>query len=297
MIRKSSLLALLTLILLLSACLPEPTTTAPASPTAPSRTVAPTRTATQTGTIQWFPATRTPSPMPTAQALPTLEQHPGVGAPILSDDFSNPANWSTGEAEAGTVSAGGGSLSLANPGVKGMLLSFRKATNLTDFYLELTSNLGLCRGDDNYGVLVRSASLQDYYRFLIACNGQIRLERVKNGQIALLQDWTFSGQVPPGSPLVLKLGVWAVGSDLRFFINDVFQFAAKDSVLTVGTVGVFARASGQNPLTVSFSDLKVSAVDRAAIPTPALTPSPTPTATRTRAPLPQTPTPVFKRTP
>ncbi len=178
-----------------------------------------------------------------------------------------------------------------------MLLSFRKATNLTDFYLELTSNLGMCRGDDNYGVLVRSASLQDSYRFLITCDGQIRLERVKNGQIALLQDWTLSGQVPPGSPLVLKLGIWAVGSDLRFFINDVFQFAARDNVLTVGTVGVFSRASGQNPLTVSFTDLKVSSVDRAAIPTTTLPPVPTPTVTRTRAPYPQTPTPVFRRTP
>lgn len=297
--RAFLLTACTVLALVLGACLPQTppgaSATLESSPKSPSPSVV-LPSPTQTGTIQWFPATRTPLPIPTVQMEPTREQRPGLGDVILSDDFTNASQWTTGENEAGTVSTGDGDLTMAMPVTKGMLISLRKNTNLNDFYLEVTSSLNLCRGDDQYGLLFRASSLQDYYRVLISCAGQVRLERIKNGSTMFLHDWTYSGQVPPGSPLVLKLGVWAAGSDLRLFINDVFQFSTTDNVLPVGSVGMFARSSGQNPLTVSFSDLKVYAVDRSAIPTPAPSVTITPTITRTPWGPTKTATPVFMHT-
>lgn len=296
--RSACVLALAAAALLLSACLGTPTSIAPTDSGAPAQPDAPTVSPSPAGTIQWFPATRTPVPLPTVeQSQPTVESRPAQGAVVFSDDFSAPAAWSgMGPAAAGTASMGGGELTLALPGQAGMLVSLRNTGTVSDFSLEITSNLSLCRGNDNYGVLVRAASSQDYYRFLVACNGQARVERVKNGKIALLQDWTYSGQVPPGAPLLLKLGVWAAGSDLRFFIDDIFQFAVKDAVLQAGTVGVFARSSGQTPLTVSFSNLVVRAVDASAVPTLPSTPTTTPTVTRTLAGPTRTSTPVFMKT-
>lgn len=282
------LVRLLVLALLLGACVEAPQDL---STPAPSGT--PTRTPTQTGTILWFPPTRTPRPIATVQVFPTPDQRPAVGEVLLKDDFTQPGQWTNGQADVGVVSYGDGELTLAVQAQKGMLVSLRNSTNLSDFYLELTSSLSLCRGPDNYGLLVRATSVQDYYRFLITCDGQIRLERVKNGKTAVLQEWMYSGQVPPGSPLVLKLGVWVVKTNLRFFINDVYQFSASDTILSNGSVGVYARSNGITPVTVSFSDLVVHAIHPNEIPLPTPTFTLQPTATRTLAGPTLTPTPVF----
>lgn len=267
--------------LLLNGCIPAAAQGTP-TPALPSATF--TLTPTQTGTINWFPATRTPTPPPVMEVQPTVERRPGIGKLVLEDDFTKPNQWNTGPSAAGSITLGDGTLTLAIPNLTGNLLSLRGSTTLTDFYLEITSSLSLCRGSDIYGLLLRAQSAQDYYRLLINCQGQVRLERVKNGQVVILQDWMYSGQVPPGSPLVLRLGFFAVRGDLRVFINDMYQFSAADTVFTSGTVGVFARSNGENALTVNFSDLQVHLVDPARVPTNTPTPTITPSPTRTRAP-------------
>lgn len=267
--------------LLLGGCAvaaPQGTPT-PAPPTA-SITPSPT----QTGTILWFPATRTPTPPQVIEVQPTVEHRPGIGKLILEDDFTKANQWNTGQSAAGSITLGDGTLTLAIPNLTGSLLSLRSATTLTDFYLEITATLGLCRGADSYGLLLRAQSAQDFYRLLINCQGQVRLERLKNGQVVILQDWVYSGQVPPGSPLVLRIGFFAVRGDLRIFINDMYQFSAADTIFSSGTVGVFARSNGENALTVNFSDLQVHLVDPARVPTNTPTPTITPSPTRTRAP-------------
>jgi hypothetical protein len=281
--RLAALIALLAALILLSACIPS-AAAAPELPSATSPAPTITRTPTQTGTIVWFPATRTPTPPQVIEALPTVERRPGIGALILEDDFTKANQWSSGPSAAGNVIAGDGALTLAIPNLTGSLISLRGGTTITDFYLEITASLSLCRGEDSYGLLVRAASAQDYYRLLINCQGQVRLERLNNGYITILQDWTFSGQVPPGSPLVLRIGFFAVRGDLRVFINDMYQFSVADTVFSSGTVGVFARSNGQNALTVNFSDLQVHLVDPANVPTNTPTPTITPSPTRTRAP-------------
>jgi len=213
-----------------------------------------------TPTIIWFPATFTPTVFPTLAAQPTPEQLTGVGKMILSDNFSDTTLWSTGQNYLGSAAYGDQELTLAGAQPLGDLISLRKTPIPGDSYLEITSNLSMCRGADNYGLLLRASTQQDYYRLMISCLGLLRLERLKDGQIALLQDWIPSGQVPPGSPMELRLGVWAVGNELRFFVNDVYQFSARDPVWTNGKIGVYAHASGDSPLTVSFSDLQVYAV-------------------------------------
>jgi hypothetical protein len=131
-------------------------------------------------------------------------------------------------------------------------------------------------------LLLRASTAQDFYRLLLNCRGQLRLDRVKEARSLVLQDWLPSGQVPPGAMLPVRLGVWAMGSELRIFVNGIFQFAARDPLWPSGRVGLYARASGDTPLTVSFSNLQVQAIDTARVPTatPIPIPSVPPTATR-----------------
>ncbi len=214
-----------------------------------------------TATIIWFPATETPTPIPTEIKLPTPELRPGIGNIILSDDFTQETHWQTSKTASGNVVFGKGDLTLAVAAEKRGLQSFYYQAIPADVYLEMTANPSLCRGRDTYGLLLRAESDTSYYRFVLACTGEIRLERYRSGELAVLQDWTVSGQVPPGAPLFLQLGVWMKDNEMRFFINDIYQFSVQDPVFKSGQLGVFARTTNQPPLTVGFSNLKIFAIE------------------------------------
>ncbi len=240
----------LVILLGLTAC-SSPTPEAPSTPTLTSTPPAPT------ATIVWFPATETPTPLPTKINIPTPEQRPGIGEMLFSDDFTQKTHWQTSKTELGNVVFGKGDLTLAVAAERRGLQSFFYQPIPGDSYLEMTANPSLCRGRDTYGLLLRAESDASFYRFVIACTGEVRVERYRGGELAVLQDWTLSGQVPPGAPLFLQLGVWMKGQELRFFINEVYQFSVSDPVFKAGQLGVFARTGDKPPLTVGFSKLKV----------------------------------------
>jgi hypothetical protein len=67
-----------------------------------------------------------------------------------------------------------------------------------------------------------------------------------------------------------------VNSELRFFLNDVFQFSARDLTYKSGKIGLFARQAADTPITVSFSNLTVRSIE-AGYQLPKATPKPTAT--------------------
>lgn len=241
-------------LLVLTACLPIPTSPdVIATPTLP-----PFPTSTATPTIVWFPPVPTHTPFPTSTALPpTPELRPGVGDIILQDDFSSGKAWVLSSSASGSVALSKNKLTIAIATSKSYLYSVRSQPILGNFYVEITASPNLCRGADEYGLLLRVESAQDYYRFSVACNGQTRLDRVYHGQASSPQPWMQGTKVPVGSPSSSRLAVWAVGNEMRFFINDEYQFTVHDPLLPSGTLGVFARSAGDNALTVNYSDLVV----------------------------------------
>jgi hypothetical protein len=264
-IRKQVFLRWLALLWLFTAaaCLPEATPMPTPTPTA-TATITPTGTA----TIVWFPPTATPTPFPTLEMTPTLDLQPVLGDVIFEDTFTDTELWSTTRSAVGSVAYGKSELTLAVSQPKGTLISLRKTPELRDFYLEMDAQPSLCRGADMYGLLLRAASGQDFYRLMINCSGQLRMERVKDGRFVVIQDWTASGQFMPGGMLRARIGVSAQGKEFHIFINDVLQFSFQDPVFERGALGVFARSAGETPLTVSFSDLVVSNLSSAARPAP-----------------------------
>ena len=245
----------------------------------PLPTSTPAPIGTVTSTIVWFPASPTPTFAPVTPLQPTPDQRPAIGEIVLTDDFATDKNWQTLETSAGSVAYGKGDLTIAISEPGAYLSSLNKEVHLTDFYMEMTLSPSLCRGEDSYGLLFRAATGFDNYRLLINCSGKVRLERMIAGKPVPLRDWEASGQVPPGSPLKIRVGIWIVRNELRFFINDFYQFNARDPVFTNGGIGVFARSGGQNALTVSFSDLVIHAIIPEQVPTFAPpTPNPFPDA-------------------
>jgi hypothetical protein len=180
--------------------------------------------------------------------------NPGVGRAILSDDFSDDSVWDTASSENASATIGHNRLILvAKPGY--YLSSMRRKMPLSDFYAEITAQPSLCRGEDNYGMIVRGVG-SSFYRFVLACNGQIRAERINGGTRLPIQEPVLSGDAP-GAPGEVRIGVWAVGSEMRLFLNERYQFSISDPSFPTGAIGVYVRSTGDTPVTVIFSDLEV----------------------------------------
>ena len=238
----------------LVACLPSPTPLPPL----PTETRLPTETAAPT--TVWFPPTATPSPFPTPVITPTVDLRPQLGGVIFQDDFTNPSLWTLGQTASSSVAMGNNKLSLVLNQPGGYLFSLRQEPILDDFYLEITANTSLCRGTDEYGMLLRVTPGLEFYRFSLSCDGQVRLDKYYQGRASSPQPWSMSGAVPPGAPSKSRLAVWAKDKELLFYINDEYQFTVLDPSISEGSLGAFIRSDGDNTVSISFSDLLVHQV-------------------------------------
>ena len=192
---------------------------------------------------------------------------PGLGSEIITDDFSSSANWDIAASNEASANIKNNRLTLSVQS-EVYILSLRNDLALDNYYAEITARPSLCRDGDNYGILIR-ASATNYYRFALTCNGTARAERISGGTRLILQQPLPSGDVPPGAPGEVRIGVWAVGREMRLFLNGRFQFTISDPSFPIGALGVFVRSVGETAAVVSFSDLTVQTVDYV-LPTPTL---------------------------
>jgi hypothetical protein len=242
---------LLAMTLFMVSCLPV--NLAPST-----ETPIPTETAIPTETIVWFPpsATATQLSVPTQTGTPDMS--PGIGRLTIQDKFSDEDVWDIATSDSGSASIHKNRLTLAvQPGY--YLASMRRELPLSDFYAEITARPSLCRAEDNYGLVVRGVG-SSFYRFVLACNGMIRAERISGGTRQPLQEPVPSGDAP-GAPGEVRMGIWAVGSEMRLFLNGRYQFSVVEPTFPSGALGVFVRSTGETPVTVTFSDLAVYEVD------------------------------------
>lgn len=179
---------------------------------------------------------------------------------IFTDDFEKSELWALGRSPVGSVALGKSELSLAPAQPRGYLYSLRSETVLSDFYLEITAAPSICRGADEYGLLIRVVSNQDFFRFGLNCRGEVRLDRLVGGDASSPQPPAMSGAVPPGAPSTSRLAVWASGKDIRFYVNGQYQFSVRDSRLLTGGIGVYARSASGEAVTVNFSQLSVYSI-------------------------------------
>ncbi len=248
-------LFLLAGLVFLGGCLPVPTSLPPL----PTGTL-PLPSHTSTPTYVWFPPPPTDTPLPgaTQPISPTLTvQLPG-GNILFTDDFSDPSLWSLGRSAAGNASIIQNELSLVVTLPNGYLYSVRKGPLLTDFNAQITVSPTICRGEDQYGLLLRVTSNFDFYRYAITCDGRIRLDKYYQGVASSPQPQIYGLSVPPGAPSRSQLAVEARGKELKFYANGAYQFTVRDPSLLEGSIGVFAHAATEDAVTVLFSDLTVS---------------------------------------
>jgi regulation of enolase protein 1 (concanavalin A-like superfamily) len=232
----------------------------PAEPTSLPSTA--TLTVPPTPTIDWFPATNTPTLLPTLPPQPAQDQRPDIGDLLYQDDFSDPDNWVEFQIVNSSVSLLNQDLTMVIDQTAGTVYAFRAAPLLDDFYVEVTASPSYCQGEDEYGLMLRvTGTRRDHYRFAITCDGRAGVFRVVNDGRIQIVDWTRHPLIPTSFPLNSRLGVWVQGREMRFFINDAYLFSVVDSVIARGTVGMFAQASARDSISVSFSELEVYSLE------------------------------------
>ena len=227
-------------------------------------TATPTQTETPTPTIDWFPDTPTPTFLPPATATPVPTREGllgGITELLVEDDFSDPGLWLTPQNQSGNVAFGVQNLSLAVARPSALLISMSQHTLPEDFYLEISLQTSLCEGEDQIGIIFWEQSASDFYRLLVNCAGQYRLELVQGGSNFVIQDWETASQMQRAAPATNRLALWVYNGTLQFFINDAFQFEAGIAQDQSGDLGVFARTISGSTMTVRFSDLKIYRVE------------------------------------
>jgi hypothetical protein len=240
--------------LLLAACLPL---TTPAA-SLPTDTPAPP-TLTSTTTPIWFPPTATNTPFPTA-TLPltaTVVLEPQYGSLIFSDDFSDPSLWQESRSSLGSTAVSNQQLTLALTEKGEYIYSLRHEPDLRDFYLEITASPSICRGEDEYGLLIHFAGADNFFRFSLTCDGRARVDRLYKGKPSSPQPLTFSGAIPPGAPSSSRLAILVIGRQMDFYVNGEHIFTISDPSIPEGKLGLFIRSQNQEAMTVNYSDLEV----------------------------------------
>ena len=230
----------------------------PPAPLEPTAT--PTQTLTPTPTTDWFPATPTPTfiPEPTITPQPTLAGWPaGVTELRVADDFTDQTLWNTPSSTSGNVAYGNESLTLAVAQEGASLFSLSKHIVSSNFYLELTTETTLCQVEDQYGLVFWRQAEGDYYRLLLNCAGQVRLEVIQGGVLVVVHDWEGSTRIQPGAPATNRIGLYASGGVFQLYVNDTFQFEEKVAQGRSGELGFFARTVDSSVMTVRISDLEI----------------------------------------
>lgn len=227
---------------------------------APSLTDIPTTTPTET--VEWFPPTSTPTSLPTLTVTPPREDDLSKGSLLYQDTFETEQGWFIPTTGRGSVNVSGGELNIIINESPAFLYSVVEDQDFSGLYAEITASPSLCTGKDEFGMMIRAERNQRYYRYSLSCDGYVRLDRILGQQVLALQPWTRSASVPSAAPSQVRLGVWAVGNELRLYIDGEHQFTVQDGEISRGSVGVFARAVGETAVTVSFSELVVHEASR-----------------------------------
>ncbi len=231
------------------------------TPVTPTSTEIPTSTPVPTSTIVWFPPTATPRPLNTPTPYPTPDQLPDLGSVLLEDDFSSDETWQTYRSAVGNAVISNNEMTLALQNSANTIASYSSLPQLGDYYLSMNVSLSLCSDPaDWYGIGFRVNDSDNTYRWLFNCLGETRVDRVYQGRAYVISDWDINGAIKPSAPQKFSIGIAAQGSELRFYVNNILLTEAEDTIFTTGGYGFFASSQGSSPLTVSFSDFKLTEI-------------------------------------
>ena len=105
------------------------------------------------------------------------------------------------------------------------------------------------------GVFFRKVDDGNYYYFAIEQGGNFGLWKKVENTWSTLIDWTPSSAI--ATDAVNRLGVWAEGSTIALFVNDLPLAQVTDDAFASGVIAVAAGTFAEPELTAVFDDVAV----------------------------------------
>jgi len=95
----------------------------------------------------------------------------------------------------------------------------------------------------------------------VNCAGQVRVERLKDNQSSVLLGWMPVEGVETGAGSENTLMVWAVGDEMRFYVNGSYVNTVIDDTYESGEYGIFAQDRTNGNAEFLFIAMRVYEVD------------------------------------
>jgi hypothetical protein len=129
----------------------------------------------------------------------------------------------------------------------------------SDFVLEVDATQQAGSPASSYGVLVRMAAPQQFYRFEVTGNGEYVVERHDGADswVRLTDNWESSEALATGLNTTNRLAIVAEGGLFSFYANDELLTQVADAQYSQGAVALDAGTFGQPGLQVAFDNLVI----------------------------------------
>lgn len=179
-----------------------------------------------------------------------------LGTPTWRDTFKNANQWYLLETDHTKFNVKNGALLMqATPG-GGEEWGLATHAAIQDFYMEVEFRSGeSCRGKDRYGLLFRAPNPNAGYVYGFTCDGRFRIYQWDGKHYNPLQEWTASPAILSGANQTNRLGVWASGSTLKLYANDILLSEVHDSSYPRGRFGLFIAADESDPFIVFVQEI------------------------------------------
>ena len=224
----------------------QPPATEPAAPTAnptnpPENTPAPTATAV---------------PLPT-NTPPATDPRQSLGNPTWTDNFNNDNNWPMGD-DKFTQWEIKNNLLVIKPlnTLDGWRLTW---PDLKNFYLEMTAKTESCSNADHYGLIFRvpdKKAADRGYLYGITCDGKYALRTWNGKKMGVLVNWTANSAILTGANQINRIGVMAVGKQIRLYANGVLLKEVQDDTYSEGGFGLFIGSQKPEQMTLDVQDVR-----------------------------------------
>ncbi|MCX8062370.1 MAG: NBR1-Ig-like domain-containing protein [Anaerolineales bacterium] len=179
-----------------------------------------------------------------------------LGAPTWRDPFKNANNWFLLETPYTEFKVKDGALIMeASPG-GGEEWGLATHAAIQNFYMEVEFRTGeQCSGKDRYGLLFRAPNPNAGYVYGFSCEGRYRIYKWDGRNYNPLQEWTVSPAILSGPNQTNRLGIWASGSTLKLYANNIVLTELRDRTYLKGRFGLFIAAAESDPFKVFVQEI------------------------------------------
>jgi hypothetical protein len=134
------------------------------------------------------------------------------------------------------------------------------AAEYADFVIEVDAKQ--VSGPDNnaYGVIIRyGIEADDFYAFIISGDGYyaFTVDGANHTDPEFLVDWTETSVINKGMQ-TNRIKISAIGSSMKYYINNQLLGEVQDSRFTTGTIGFIAGTVDEGGVQIAFDNLRIS---------------------------------------